>query len=230
MKQLIIILLSTIIFGCRPEINNQILANKYTEGFYRTKSSIANNSDSNKDELLLPLIDTIIKQTQTQEISKKLRKTIIDAIGKMPSPKFEAELNRLNDLKSDTNKFKGGQGPFLEDLDFIDRFLNEKYWQNWTCNMGIHQTETLISMDTIILEANRDYELPIRIEYNGLPSNVSIISNSIQGSKPNTIKFKTQSESQKYQTIKYTCQAINVTTGETIKYTDEIVVQIVKNN
>ncbi|MGK0317563.1 MAG: hypothetical protein ACI86M_003807 [Saprospiraceae bacterium] len=128
------------------------------------------------------------------------------------------------------NNFNDSQNSFLEDLDFIDRFLNEKYWQSWTCNMGIHETETLLSMDTILLEANKDYELPIRIEYNGLPSSVSIISNSIQGSKPNTIKFTTQSESQEYQTIKYNCQAINGATGETMKYADEIIVQIVKND
>ena len=218
------------ILGCKPEINNQILAEKYTEGFYRTKYSLTNNSKSNKDELLLPLIDTIIQQTKTQVISKKIKGTIIDEINKIPSPKFEVELNRLNELKSGIDNFKSGHNSFLEDLDFIDKFLNEKYWQNWTCNMGIHQTETLVQMDTIMLEANKDYELPIRIEYNGLPSSVSIISNSIQGSKPNTIKFTTQSESQEYQTIKYTCQAINETNGETMKYTDKIVVQIVKND
>ena len=218
------------VLGCKPEINNHILADKYTEGFYRTKYFIANNSKSNKDDFLLSLIDTIIQQTKNKVISKKLRGTIIDEIVKIPSPKFEAELNRLNEFKSGIDNFKGGQNSFLEDLDFIDRFLNEKYWQNWTCNTGIYQIETLASMDTIMLEANKDYELPIRIEYNGLPSSVSIISNSIQGSKPNTIKFTTHSESQQYQTIEYNCQAINETTGETMKYTDEIVVQIVKND
>ena len=218
------------IFSCRPEINKQILAEKYTEGFYRTKFSIANNNNSNKDEFLLSLIDTIIQQTKSQVISKKLRGRIMDEIVKIPSPKFEAELNKLNGLKNDMDNFKVGRNSFLEDLDFIDRFLNEKYWQHWTCNMGIHQTETLVSMDTIMLQANKDYELPIRIEYNGLPSSVSIISNSIQGSKPNTIKFTTQSESQEYQTIKYNCQAINGATGETMKYTDEIIVKIVKND
>lgn len=215
--------------GCKQQTNNKILAEKYTDGFYRIKYSIAINSASNKDESLLHLVDAIIQQTETQVISKKLRKAIIDEIDKIPSPKFEAELNRLNKLKSGLKNFKAGQNSFLEDLDFIDSFVNEKYWQNWTCHMGIYKTETLVSLDTLILEANKDYELPIRIEYNGLPSSLSIISNSIQGSKPNTIKFTTLGE-QEYQTIKYNCQAINEITGETMKYEDEIVVQIVKTN
>ena len=218
------------ILGCNPEANNHILSEKYIEGFYRTKFSIANSSISRKDTLLLPLIDTIIQQTKAQKISKQLRKKILNEIDKIPTPKLEAELNRFNELKVKMVSFKNIQNTFLEDLDFIDKFLNDISWQYWNCNMSFHQAETLISMDTIMLEANRVYELPIRIEYNGLPSSVSIISNSIQGSKPNTIKFTTQSISQKYQNIKYSCEALNKTTGKTKNYEDEIIVQIIDSN
>lgn len=82
------ILLSTMVLGCKPEINKQILVEKYTEGFYRTKYSIANNGKSNKDEFILPLIDTIIQQTKTQVISNKLRGTIIDEIVKTTKSKI----------------------------------------------------------------------------------------------------------------------------------------------
>ncbi len=75
---------------------------------------------------------------------------------------------------------------------------------------------------------NHEYELPIRIEYNDFPSCISIISNSIQGSKPNTIIFKTPNSSKKYHTVTYSCEALNEVTGSLMRFEDKIVVQLVK--
>jgi len=182
MRQLLTIVFITLIFGCNPEMNNQILAEKYIEGFYRTKYLLANNSQANKDKLLLPLIDAIIEQTKSLAITNELRLAIITEIDKIPDPTYEDQLVRFKKFKEGLIPFQKGETSFLKDLDFIDQFLIEKYWQHWDCNMGIHQTKTLLSMDTILLEAAREYELPIRIEYNGIPSSVSIISNTLQGS------------------------------------------------
>lgn len=230
MRQLLTIILITLIFGCNPEMNNQIIAEKYIEGFYRTKYLLANNTHVNKDKPLLPLIDAIIEQTKSLAITNELKQAIITEIGKIPDPAFEDQLARFQKLKEGLIPFQRGETSFLKDLDFIDQFLIEKYWQHWDSNMGIHQIQTLLSMDTILLEADREYELPIRIEYNGIPSSVSIISNSLQGSRPNNIKFITENGSNKFQTIKFDCQAINELTREIQIYTEEITVQIVKTD
>ena len=230
MKRLCLLLSFPLFIGCKPEINHQIIAYKYVEGFHRIKFLVANNANAKRDEKLLPLIDSIIFQTNTKSISYECRQTIVEEYRKIPKPRIEDEQERFNNLEISVGKFQTHQTTFLEDLRFIDAFLAEKYYQHWACNMGIHRIETLLSFDTLMLSADREYELPIRIEYNGMPSSVSIISNSIQGSKPNTIRFKTHKDSMDYQTIRYECEAINEASGETMKYNDEIVVQIIKND
>lgn len=226
MQQIPCIVFCLFILNCNSNRSNEIIANKYIEGFYNTKLLFANKGSASVDKAILPIIDSIISQTKTYKIKTDLRQAIIDELGKFSIRKTEQE--SLSKLKASSKQFLSGRNTFLEDLDFIDLFLGEKYSQQWNCDLGIHQTETLISFDTILLKMNHEYELPIRIEYNNFPSCISIISNSIQGSKPNTIKFKTPNSSKKYHTVTYSCEALNEVTGSLMCFEDKIVVQLVK--
>jgi hypothetical protein len=230
MKIIIGVLLTFLIIGCKAGINNQIIAEKYIEGFYEKKISFAYNQKANKDEKLFSIIDTIIEQTKNHSINQNVKQEIVDEIKKIPEPQFDAQRSQFNKMKKQMSRFKNNQLIFIEDLNFIDQFLTVKYWQYWSCNMGPPQIETLISMDTIFLMANKEYELPIRVEYNGRPTAFSIVSNSIQGNRPNTIKFITKSVSQKYQMVSYECKALNETTGESMTYKDQIVIKLIKND
>lgn len=138
------------LIACNSETHDQIISEKYIEGFYRTKYELAQNIPRNKDASILYLIDKIIEDTNTLSISMDLRKQIVSEIDKFSVPRFNYELNRLDELINALPQFEKGSNSFLEDLDFIDDFLVRRYWQYWQCNMGVYGLETLVSLDTLL--------------------------------------------------------------------------------
>lgn len=85
----------------------------------------------------------------------------------------------------------------MKPLTILKIFLFN-YWVNWSCNDSFHEVTSLVKLDTLYLRSNSEYELQLQMHYNEIPS-IRILSNTIQGIKPNRIKFNTGMYSQYLQ-------------------------------
>ncbi len=136
MKQILIIIIILIFGGCKPNLNKEIIKDKYINGFYGFKYTLANERLAKKDQGLLALIDNIIEQTKNYKIKYELRKKIVVEVLKMSIPTIDHELQRYKNLRNKLKQFEVGRSSLLEDLNFIDLFLIEKYWQHWSCDLS----------------------------------------------------------------------------------------------
>ena len=126
-------------------------------------------------------------------------------------------------LNLNKTNFLTGQMSKIETLDFIEKYFLFNYWNSWRDNDSFHELVSLVKLDTLYLKPNKEYELQIQMQYNENPS-IRIISNTIQGFKPNRIKFQTNDSSKNLTKIPFSVKAINDVTREirtikdTIKY------------
>ena len=112
MQQIPCIVFCLFILSCNSNRSNEIIANKYIEGFYNTKLLFANKGSASVDKAILPIIDSIISQTKTYKIKTDLRQAIIDEFVKFSIRKTEQE--SLNKLKASAKQFLSGRNTFYK--------------------------------------------------------------------------------------------------------------------
>jgi len=223
MLRTIAILIALTLISCESKVDESILTKKYIEGFNQLKIKIEKNTRQRSG--IDALIDTIIVETKTAAISNQLRKQILTEIELTPEMKFEPE--RLEELISLSQNFESGNTSLIEDLDFIDRFLKIIYIQNWVCRLGGFDSNRLtFALDTIKLQSNQKYEIPIGIN-TGYMGNICLLENSLQGESANTVKFETQDHSKEFQSMEIKYSTMN-TFGEKITFGDKFVIELVE--
>ena len=220
-----------IAFSCSNNKDNKIIIEKYIYDLLNQRYSIVENSGSNpKTQNIIPLLDTIINQVEkTETISAGVKKKIYTSIINWKNDKMYDPPKSYEHLNLNKTNFLTGQMSKIETLDFIEKYFLFNYWNSWRDNDSFHELVSLVKLDTLYLKPNKEYELQIQMQYNENPS-IRIISNTIQGFKPNRIKFQTNDSSKNLTKIPFSVKAINDVTREIRTIKDTIKYLTIKND
>jgi len=219
-----------LLVSCSPQINESSIIEKYVEGYHMYQYAFAKNRKTRLAKKSFEQMSLIIEEAENGKISNDLRKSIVTEVDSMSLPKQEYYLNSYKHLKVATKDFKVSNDNFINDLIFIDLFLEYKYWQISNEGTGIRKVRMSFNTDTILLNENTSYQIPIQIIYDEGPSSETIVSNTMQGRSPHYIVFKTWDAQKKHQTIEYTCKTINYVTNQISKFSQKIVVKLIEND
>lgn len=217
--------LIAIFISCKNPNDFKIVKDKYILSLNSERLAIIEHSGYKAETLnVLPLLDTIIKQIENEgKVTDEVKSIINFNLTKWRNNKMYDPPEPYNYLISKKEIFMQGNMSEIETLDYIEKYFVFNYWINWRCNDSWHELVSFVKLDTLYLKSEKEYELQLQMQYNEIPS-IRILSNTLQGNKPNRIKFKTKSHSEKLQIIPFLVKAINdankqiYTFKDTIKY------------
>ncbi|MBL0084500.1 MAG: hypothetical protein IPP37_19620 [Saprospiraceae bacterium] len=227
----IFLVVITTVLGCKKSNDYKIVKDKYILVFNGQRISIIENSGfKSKTQSILPLLDTIIKQIEKDgAVTNEVKNTIYSNLTNWKNDKMYEPPEPYDYLMLNKDKFVSGKMSTIETFDYIEKYFLFNYWVNWSCNDSFHEVTSLVKLDTLYLRSNSEYELQLQMQYNEIPS-IRILSNTIQGIKPNRIKFNTGMYSQYLQKISFQVKAINDINKQIYTFEDTIKYLTIKND
>ncbi len=206
------------------ENDKQILIEKYIFDFLNLKYiTIENSPKKKKSTRTIEIIDSVLRDLEKDKKISNSRKDLIILLDSLSSKKrFLGRPIVIED--SQINLFKENQLGLIADLNFANQAILYGHLDSWSCNMSVETTEIYTSMDTLYLPNNRDYTLPIRIEYEGSNYAYSILSNSLQDNAPSSISLSLGEGQTEPRTFTYEVEAINNITGSLFNFKDSLFV------
>ncbi|MBK7243869.1 MAG: hypothetical protein IPH98_08415 [Saprospiraceae bacterium] len=223
--------LITTLLGCKNSNDYRIVKDKYILALSGQRLSIIENSGFKPEaQSILPLLDTIIKQIEKDgAVANEVKNSIYSNLTKWKNDKMYGPPELCDFLILKKDKFKSGKLSTIETFDYIEKYFLFIYWVNWSCNDSFHEVTSLVKLDTLYLRSNSEYELQLQMQYNEIPS-IRILSNTIQGIKPNRIKFNTGMYSRNLQKITFQVKAINDINKQIYTFEDTINYLTIKND
>ena len=224
------------IIGCgnHAHLSNEdetLLLNKYLIEFKDKNWSISRSiSDETKSKTVTSMIDRIIHEVEKQGKLDKSREVIVNYIHQYlnDSKRINHEIDSF--LVFNLVSFEKENLTFVQELNFIDKFIDLVYWDKWSCNLSTNRVIRYMPKDTVLLYEDSNYDLPIRLEYMESSCGFTILSNSLQTISPNQVSFKTDKKITKIQKVYFTCKVRNDVTKEVESLKDSLVVKLIAKN
>ena len=224
----ILLLLTLTSLSCKVSPDDEIVRKLFSHELTDLRYYIGLNANSNnRYKEHLPLLDTILSQIENKSrLSNDVKREMLDHVLSWQNDKHHERLPSYSYLIENATRFEYDDMIWVEELDYSRAFFLCIYWAYWSCNYDVHKVAYLYHLDTLLLEEQRSYDLPVQIQYFGLPS-LKIISNSKQGSRSDRVEFTTGSLSFEVQKIPLELKAFNEATGEFSTYRDTIRYKVV---
>ncbi len=208
-----------------------LLVNNYISEFEKKKWFIDQNHKNIKDSSsILLLFGGILDELRLNQRVISFKPKIIQYLDERQS--FVGPYSHPVDsfLIVNYQAFKSNTLTQVKELNYIDKFTDLMYWDNWIDHSWLTRPIKYVSTDTMLLYENTHYDIPIRIERYENNFGIIMLSNTLQSVGESIISFDTYDASNKYQKIEFSCKAKDMVSNGTMMFKEVLDIKLIPKN